>query len=418
MVRIALALLLASFALCARAAPGVILEAELEPARVYVGAQALLRLRVLRAQGAASGSLRAPDLGAAGDLSLLRFRVFEVERSGTVYQVFERTNVVVPRHAGRLVIPGAEFESAEDLTERFDRGEAQTRILHGPQQVLEVLPAPANASQPFLPARRLTLEESWSRDPDALSAGEPVTRTLVLRAEGLAAKRLPALETRGSPILRVHQDQPELLTEYLDSGMIGQRVQRTVLMPLDAGVVVLPELRVRWWDIGADAERVTTLPARTLRLQPLSAPPVVPEQAAPIVSPASALRMLGAALLVLMGAALWLYLRGMALRDARTQLQTACRRNDARAAREALVEWWHAALPGEPAPLPQRMAAGWNPDARAAISALDAALYGARAWDGATFWRAVRPWLRRRRARRRSKPAPSRSPLFKLQALR
>jgi hypothetical protein len=418
MVRIALWLLLATVAQCARAAPGVILEAELEPARVYVGAQALLKLRVLRAGGASSGSLRPPDLGAAGDLSLLRFRVFEVERSGTVYQVFERTNVVVPRRAGRLVIPGAEFESAEYLTERFDRGEGQTRILHGPQRVLEVLPAPANASQPFLPARALTLEESWSRDPDALSAGEPVTRTLVLRAEGLSAERLPQLDTGGSPILRVHQDQPELLTEYLDSGMIGQRVQRTVLMPLEAGAVVLPELRVRWWDVGADAQRVTTLPARTLRLHSVIAPPALPEKAAQIVSPTTALRALGTILLALTGAALWLYLRGMAQRDARARLRAACRRNDARAARDALLEWWRAARPDEPAPLPQQMAAEWNADARAAMTALDAALYGDHSWDGRTVWRALRPRLRRRRTRRKALQAPPRSPLFKLQALR
>lgn len=417
-MRAVLALLLTTLALCVRAAPGLILEAELEPARVYVGGEARLTLRVLRARGVPSGSLRPPDLGSAADLSLLRFRMYQTERSGIVYQVFERSNVIVPRHAGRLIVPGAEFESAEYLTERFDRGEVQPRILRGPERELVVLPAPPNASRPFLPARAVTLAESWSHDPDALSAGEPVTRTLVLRAEGLSADRLPRLETGSSPAVRVHQDQPELLTEYQESGMTGQRVQRTVLMPLSEGEIVLPALSVHWWDVTADAERVATLSARTLRLHPLIAPPSAPAQAPAIVSPASALRALGAVLLLLMGAALWLYLHGMARRDARAQLRAACRRNDARAARDALIEWWHAARPGEPAPLPQQMVAEWNADARVATSALDAALYAGRAWEGAAFWRAVGPWLRRRHVPRRLPARPARSPLFKLQALR
>jgi len=417
-VRTALTLTLMVFSLGARAAPGVLIEAEIEPARVYVGAEARLTLRVLRTPGTSSGTLRPPNLRDAADLSLLRFRMYETERSGTVYQVFERTNVIVPSRAGQLRVPGAEFESAEYLTERFDRDAAQPRVLRGPETVLEVLPVPPHASKPFLPARALTLEEFWSRDPDALSAGEPVTHTLVLRAEGLAAERLPRLDMGTLPTLRVHHDQPELLTEYVEAGAIGQRVQRMVLMPLREGEVVRPELSVRWWDTGANVERVARLPARTLRLHPLIAPPALPAEPSVSVSPATVLRTLGAGVLLLGTAALWLYLRGMALRDARAQLRAACRRGDARAARNALAEWWRAAHPDAPAPLPQQMAKEWSADARAAIAALDAALYAERAWNGTVLWRALRPWLRKRRVRRKAPTAPAPSPLFKLQALR
>lgn len=417
-MRTALALTLMVFTFGARAAPGVLIEAELEPARVYVGAEARLTLRVLRAPGASSGTLRPPSLGDAADLSLLRFRTYETERSGIVYQVFERTNVIVPLRAGRLRVPGAEFESAEYLTERFDRDAARPRILRGPETVLEALAPPPNASKPFLPARAVTLAEFWSRDPDALSAGEPVTHTLVLRAEGLAAERLPRLDMGALPTVRVHHDQPELITDYVDSGVIGQRVQRMVLMPLREGEVLRPELSVRWWDIGANVERVARLPARTLHLHPLIAPPALPPAPLATISPTTALRMLGAAVLLLATVALWLYLRGMARRDARAQLRAACRCDDARAARNALAEWWRAAHPGAPAPLPQQMATEWSADARAAVATLDAALYAERAWDGAAFWRALRPWLRRRRRRRKAPAAPAPSPLFKLQALR
>jgi len=417
-VRALLRLVAVCVALPAHAAPELFIEAELESPRVYVGAEARLTLRVLRTAGTLQGTLRPPRLGDAGEISLLEVRMYETERAGVAYRVFERANVLVPLRAGRLVVPGAEYESAQSLTEQFGRDVERPRVVRGPEQVLEVLPPPDGAPEPFLPARSLTLAESWSRDLDALSPGQPLMRTLVLRADGLAADRLPRLEMAAGPALRVHHDRPELVTDSLPGGMVGERVQRIVLMPLSEGMLALPAIRVRWWDVGADAERVATLPARTLRLQPIIAPPAVPADAPTAISVRTGLRLFLAAVVLLAALALWLYLRSRVRRDARAKLRAACRRNDARAARDALVEWSKTTQPKPVAPRLQAMGAAWSAEARAALAALDGALYAGRAWDGTSFWRAVRPWLRKRRTGRSAPAAPAHAPLFKLQALR
>jgi len=417
-VRALLRLLALCVALPARAAPEFFVEAELEPPRVYVGAEARLTLRVLRAAGVSPGTLQPPRLGDAGEIALLEVRMYETERAGASYHVFERTNVLVPLRAGRLVVPGAEYESAQYLTEQFGREALRPRVVRGPEKVLEVLPPPAGAPEPFLPARSLTLAESWSRDLDALSPGQPLIRTLVLRADGLAADRLPRLEMAAGPALRIHHDRPELVTDSRSHGMVGERVQRIVLMPLSEGTLALPAIRVRWWDIGADAERVAMLPARTLRLQPIIAPPAVPADARPAISVRMGLRLFLAAIVLLAALALWLYLRTRARRDARARLRAACRRNDARGARDALFEWAKATQPQSPPPRLRAMGAAWSPEARSALAALDAALYAGRDWDGKSFWRAVRPRLGKRRSGRAAPAAPTQTPLFKLQALR
>jgi len=417
-VRAALLAALLAWALCARAERALFIEAELQPARVYVGGEARLTLRLLRAPGVAPGALRPPSLGDAGELQLLGVRTYETERAGVTYRVFERTNVIVPRRAGRLVVPGAEFESARYFTEQFGRGAGRPRTVRGPQSVLEVLAPPAGAGEPWLPARSVTLEESWSRDLEALSAGMPVTRTFVLRAEGLAAERLPRLEMPSHSSLVIHHDQPELATEYSAAGMVGRRLQRIVLMPVGEGDLVLPELSVRWWDVGADVSRVATLPGRTLRLHPAIAPAAVPAEAPAGVSPLALLRGFAAATVLLSAVVLWWYARTQALRDARARLREACRRNDARGARDALIEWWKAVRPGAPVPLVQRIGADWDAGARAQLAALDAALYGGSAWDGKAFRRRVRPWLRKRPARRSAPASPALPPLFRLQGER
>jgi hypothetical protein len=415
------ALLAAALAACAfaafaaRAAPDLFIETELAPARVYVGGEARLTLRLFRAPGVTHGTLRPPELGDAAELSLLGpIRIYEARRDGVTYEVLERGHVIVPRRPGRLVVPGAAFEGALRSAEVFDRAQApKVRTARGPQRVLEVRAIPPGAAEPWLPARRLELKETWSRDPAALSAGVPVTRTLVLSAEGIAAERLPRLEMAADAGLVMHHDRAELRTEFLAGGMQASRVQRIVLMPVDDAEVALPALSVRWWDVEADAPRVAQLEGRTLRLHAGAAPPPPPEP--PAASPRLLLRSLVALIALLIVAGLWWHLRTLAYRDARRALREACRRDDARGARDALVEWWKATRRGAPAPLAGRMGEGWDDAARGQLVLLDAALYGTRAFDGDAFWRAVRPWLRRKAPRRAMPRAPALAPLFRLQ---
>lgn len=396
-MRKALLLLLLPTAL--HAEPDLFIEAQVEPRRLYAGAEARVVFRVFRAPGVVPGTLRPPRLGEEGQLSLLGVRNYEVERGGVRYRVFERSNLLVPAKPGRLVVPPAEFESAQFLTELF-RDQLKARIVRGPELAVEVMPAPASASSPFLPARSLTLSETWSRDLDALSEGMPVTRTLVMVADGLAAERLPRLEMSASPAVRVHHDQPELATAYSESGSTGRRLQRIVLMPVGAGELALPELSVRWWDVQADLERVVTLPGRTLVLHSALAPVSAPAPAPPVIEPATLMRTFAAIVLILAALSLWAYLRGEAVRDARAKLKAACWRNDARAARDALVEWEKAS--GTQAVLDRR--------------ALDAALYAGRGWDGKAFWRSALPALRRAKAKaRRAAPRAALPALFRLQ---
>jgi len=416
-----IAALFAALCACALSARAeqhdVLIEAELEPGQVYVGGEARLRLRLLRAPGVTHGVLHPPALGDAADISLLGpIQIYEMERVGVIYEVLERTHVIVPRRAGRLVVPGAEFESALHY-EVYNRATGTTpRTARGPHSVLEVRAPPPGAGEPWLPARRLTLEESWSPDVDALAAGAPVTRTIVLRAEGIAAVRLPPLEMPAHPALIVHHDQPEFATEYLATGMTGRRVQRIVLMPLGEAEVSLPELSVRWWDVEADAPRTATLAGRTLRLHGAIAPAAAPREAQADDATSAMLEWMLVSIMALVAAALWWHLRTRALRAARAQLRAACRHNDARAARDALIEWARAVTPQAPLPLVQRIGAHWDAPARAQLGELDAALYAGRAWQGDAFWRGVRPWLRKRAARRAAPASPALPALFRLQA--
>lgn len=409
-------LLFALFAaLSARAAPApYLIESEFEPAHAYVGAEVILRLRLLRAPGLPYGVLRPPQLGDAAELTPFGpIRDYETQRAGMVYSVRERSYLVVLRHAGPLVLPGPELDGPLRYAKEF------VRELRGAPRVLEVRPPQVEEGVPWLPARRLWLEESWSHDPASLAPGAPVVRTLVVRAEGISGNRLPRLEMAAQPGLSAHLDSSRYSSEYLETGMAGRHVQRVVLMPLEEGEIELPGLSLAWWDILADAPRVATLPARRLRAGAAAAEAEAPAPApAPEEPPVlDTMRLFAISLIVLCAIVLWAHVRRQPEREARLRLRLACGRGKAPAAREALLEWRRAATGSDSAPLLLRMGNGWDARARAQLAALDAALYGGHAWDGKAFWHAVRPWLRVRTMPKRI-AAASLPPLFRLQARR
>jgi hypothetical protein len=408
-VRAALGLALLAVALGARAAGApYLIESAFQPARAYVGEEVTLRLRLLRAPGVPYGVLRPPRLGDDADVTPFGpARTTAVRRAGVDYEVRERAYLVVPRRAGELVLQGPELDGP------LLRARAYRRAVRGAPRVLEVRAPRDTAGEAWLPARRVTLEESWSRDPRTLTAGTPVVRTLTLHVAGVSGDRLPRLEMAAPPGVRAHHEPGDFRSVYLEDGVEGRRVQRVVLMPLEEGEIGLPSLQVAWWDVAADAPRTATLPGRVLRVG------AAPVPAAPIAAPAPSsptdlVRAFAFALLALAALALWAHLRGQLRREARQRLRAACRRGDAAAARAALNDWWQATTRSEPAPLLRRMGEGWDALARSQLAALDAALYGGRAWEGSAFWRAVRPWLRAKAAR--AVPKPALPTLFRLQA--
>ena len=118
----------------------------------------------------------------------------------------------------------------------------------------------------WLPAKNLQLGEEWSKDPDTLRAGEPVTRTLRLRAVGLSAEQLPEISVTIAEGMKEYGDQPITRTTTDNDWVNGVREQRIALVPGNQGTYTLPEIRIDWWDTERDAPRQTTIPARILRV--------------------------------------------------------------------------------------------------------------------------------------------------------
>jgi hypothetical protein len=392
----------------------VFIEASLDQNSVYVQAQAILTLRIYHSVSLYDDSSLTPlQIPDARIEQLGESRTYEKVINGLRHGVIEMRYAIYPQLSGVLTIPAQMFSAtlvdAQPSQEATPQGPKPGKLMRVSSAeiplTVKAKPDSYPADVPWLPARSLSLSESWSPEPDHAQVGDSLTRSLTLNAEGLASSQLPPLPATEINGLRRYPDQPVLGNQNSERGLIGSREDREALVPTRTGPIDLPSVEVVWWNTFEDHLEHSSLPARTLQVA--SNPSLIvdtPAGSQQAISGASneALRWWKLSSLILacttlLGFGLWWRARSQPaiLRAAQTgpsprtlldDLKRACQANDSHATRQALDAWARQ----QPETLAD-MAARFVPLSDA-LDGLNGALYSetGQYWQGEELWRAIR----------------------------
>ncbi|MBX8484856.1 BatD family protein [Pseudomonas cichorii] len=393
----------------------IFIETSLDQESVYVQAQAVLTLRIYHSVSLFDDSSLSPlQIAEARVDKLGDSRTYEKLINGVRHGVIETRYAIYPQQSGTLEVPALVFSATLVQTgspnqEASPFGPQPGRLMRvsSAKVPLNVKPKPADypADVPWLPARSVTLEESWNPEPGNSQVGDSLTRTIILKAEGLSGSQLPPLPATQVAGLRHYPDQPQLGNLVSERGLIGTREEREALVPSRPGAIDLPTVDVTWWNTREDHLEHSSLPARTLQINnnpglavdtPVNneqggltvlGPPVWPWQLSTVLF----------ALTTLLSLILWWRARGQpaVTRSVQTgpsprtvldDLKRACTANDPHATRQALDAWARQ----QPETLAD-MAARFVPLSDA-LDGLNGALYSetGKFWMGEDLWRAIR----------------------------
>lgn len=466
----------------------VFLQAEVDPAvtRPYVQQLIPYTVRLYYDRSLRQGSLEPPQLDNAVLEQIGEDRQYETSRDGRRLQVVERHYALFPQNSGHLTIPPMRFEgqvldgssrtrhpgASDTLMQRllantpfandpFFRdnmfsddafgglfSSAVPVRAQGPAVSIEVRPRPAGSRGAWLPATQVTLHDDWAEHPPELRVGEPVTRTITIRAEGLSGAQIPALDMSAPANARLYPEPPVSETRTENGRLVGISTQKLTYIPTAEGSLELPELQLPWWNTTQDRATTATLPAWRLLVaagsvpqagvnpQPLQAPPSAPLPAATAQADDSAAgswreRLPGGWHSMAVGVASLLALAGLlgvagvrrrtlrqqppapaapaatevvsrrastpTARAARQALKQACQGDDGAAAAQALLQLARSVWPDDP-PRSLGALASRVPHGSEAVRELDRWLYapGGAAWQGQTLWAAVETGLAER----------------------
>jgi len=305
---------------------------------------------------------------------------YQTQLGDQPYLVLEKKLALFPQQSGQLKINSVlgEVRLVPESNSLFDPFQARGEIksVNSPELILEVSGIDsAFSGQHWLPSTSVRLSDVWQEDLDKLKAGEPVTRTLMLVAEGLTAAQLPALDQDDVDGLKQYPDQPVLNDQRTSRGIVGVRQQKIALIPTAGGTYTLPEIVIPWWNVYTQKEEYARVPARTIQVaaDPATKPKAVAEPIAPVQETATPPTLEPTVKIIEQSNHFWVWVslflacgwlasgimwwfsrhrsvstvkkqnhQAPSLRSVSKVLKAACMDNDANASRKALLSWANA----------------------------------------------------------------------------
>lgn len=244
------------------------------------------------------GSLSGPTLENADIRQIGKDKEYNEVVDGRRYRIIERSFAIIAQQSGTFTIEGPLFEGEVIDNSRqsfgfFNRSKAVNRV--GPSQSITVLPIPSNYDQHWLPSEFVQLDDEWQGNTNEFVAGEPITRTITLTAIGVVEEQLPQITSLYPDSVKTYPDQAETTTVEKDDTLIAQRKESIAIIPSQAGQLIIPEVRIPWFNTITQKTEFAVLAEKTLQIlpavtQPTSAIPTSPViQTAPEIKPQTAM---------------------------------------------------------------------------------------------------------------------------------
>lgn len=392
------------------------LQSSLDSTQLYVQQLAYLEVKIFFQGDLQRGSLSEPKVEGLSIEQLGKDKEGSELVNGERYRTFTRQYRVIPERSGTFVLPGSVL-SGEMLDRNSGRYDyfAQTKAVSAKANdiTIEVAPQPDNFPGDWLIADLVSLNEEWSPATDQLTQGEPVTRTITITALDVAEHQLPDLTLDTPDGVKLYKEQPHAKQAERNGTLVSQKVFSMAVVANKAGELVLPEVKLPWWNKKTNSVHYATLPEKRLTVQ---LDPELPQQnAAAVVMPTAQTPVSEAAetdpwqwnhtssllsLLWLSSVAVLLWFRPTKIAAKKTtqpsgtakanpkKLQNACHNNDAPAARQWLMLWAEQQFGSQPASLTEL--ADWckDPAFTEQLQLLNQQLYKKeqQSWQGKTLW--------------------------------
>ncbi|MES9952908.1 MAG: BatD family protein [Candidatus Thiodiazotropha sp. 6PLUC2] len=403
------------------------IELSLNKESAYLEEEILLTLKLYQAPGVRGESLEPPEASFDDtQMNLIHEDRYASQKDGIEYRVLERVYALFARQSGKLTLSGAKFRGqsggnidpflslfsnsfpSQKQSGQFIRSESNSLSL-------EILPIPDSfAGDRWLPAKNLQIVERGIDENELVIAGKPITRHVMIVADGMLSNQLPTLEQTVPAGLKLYPESPHLNDKASRSGISSTMQQSLTLVATDAGSYTLPAMEIPWWNTETREQEVARLPAREISFMPNPSVAAntqnhnlvtesTAEENPPPQTPADPVKvepefpwlvtLLGLAWLLTM-LAWWISSRSKKAVETRTQaepvktdrrqdelkevvirLTSAYQEQDTVSARSAWLAWAQLTWPDNPPNNLTRLAKRCNLQIASAVEALERALY-------------------------------------------
>lgn len=252
----------------------------------YVQQQIRYTLKLYTDDTVREGDIYPPEVENAIIEQISADKQYRVSRKGKKMNVLERHYVISPEKSGKLIVPPAIFKGKQQVKGQRARRGAFNDIFDDPffsnspfvssgkpitarsdstEIAVQTIPDEFNGEH-WLPAEDLVIIDSWDKRIPTFRVGEPIERMLVLQAKGLAGSQIPALVVPKSENMRIYPDQEKTQTKSDGKTIFGIRQQGMSYIPNKVGKVIIPGIKVDWWNTKTAKQETFILKERVIEV--------------------------------------------------------------------------------------------------------------------------------------------------------
>ena len=166
-------------------------------------------------------------------------------RNNKTYAVFTRIYTAYAEKSGEIKVPPIKFQGAAYSQNNLGTGRRIVRA-QSPELNISVQAFDAN-QQARLLASEMELTETWS--PPPYKVGEPIYRTIELRAKDILKDQMPVIKLPDIKTAKVYEDSSSEAESNFDSkNIVTSKKYRFVVLPSQAGELKVDEFKLPWFD--------------------------------------------------------------------------------------------------------------------------------------------------------------------------
>ena len=384
----------------------VALKVEVDNKSPYLNQEVLYKVSLITRHQLVDVRYQAPQVEDAISLPIGEGQQYQTVRKGVAYQVDEQIYAIFPQKSGPIrIIPPV-------LHALRYNGTPQPVTLKGDPVTLDVQPLPKHfIRREWLPSKLVRLRETYDQGTTQFVEGDTLVRTVELQAQGLVAQLLPQIPFPERADLRTYPEQAEQDNRIQQGELWGRAKLKVTYVFPRPGKVMLPAIRVPWFNVKTQKLEIAELPAKAYDIHSSSpskkTKPAKPKLLKTVLTspsmPASKtiswevkpiFLLWSAGIVAILGGLFgaW-YWHRRRVRPSRS-LRAACKANDIEHTKSALLAWGKSRWPNKDLshftdilPLIPK-----QEPFHAALETFIAAVYHpehARRWQGASLWQAI-----------------------------
>ena len=247
----------------------ITVEANVSKTSVYAGESFLYTLKVYHKipMESATPELKLQDKLVEANIQRMTKKEYQIERNQQRYAVQEWRFTVNINEAGKFSLPSPVVKG--ELYEQrrtFFRSRGVPFEIEAKPININVKPLPQNASS-LLVAESLDLIEVPFKQNELL-VGQPITRQIEIQVKGLKAEQLPSINISDQPMFNVYAEPPVFDNQEWLGGYAGTRRESFAIIPIQAGKITLPEIRIEWFNSKTGQIESSILPAVQMDISP------------------------------------------------------------------------------------------------------------------------------------------------------